>query len=86
MKTQAQVVVIGAGIAGSSVAYHLPRLGWTDIVVVDQGPLPKTGGSTSHAPGLVFQVNFSRMMSVFAKETTELYNSLNPDEVAEVEK
>ena len=80
MKTQAQVVIIGAGIAGSSVAYHLTKLGWTDIFVVDQGPLPKTGGSTSHAPGLVFQVNFSRMMSVFAKETTELYNSLNLDD------
>ncbi len=50
MKQQTQVVIIGAGIAGSSVAYHLTRLGWTDIVVVDQGPLPKTGGSTLHAP------------------------------------
>ena len=78
MKQQTQVVIIGAGIAGSSVAYHLTKLGWSDIVVIDQGPLPKTGGSTSHAPGLVFQVSFSRMMSVFAAQTTQIYDSLNP--------
>ena len=78
MQDQARVVIIGAGIAGTSVAYHLTQLGWKDIVVIDKGRLFETGGSTSHAPGLVFQVNFSRMMSVFAKETTQIYGSLNP--------
>ncbi|CAI8038494.1 Dimethylglycine oxidase [Geodia barretti] len=55
-------------------------MGWSDIVVVDKGPMFETGGSTSHAPGLVFQVNFSKMMSVFARETVELFESLNPAE------
>ena len=74
-----RVVVIGAGIAGTSVAYHLTALGWKDVVVLDQGPLFKTGGSTSHAPGLVFVVNFSKLMSQFAQYTTELYKSLELD-------
>ena len=77
MQERARVVIIGAGIAGTSVAYHLGQLGWKDIVVLDKGPLFKTGGSTSHAPGLVFQVNVSRMMSVFARETVQLYQRLH---------
>ncbi len=73
---QARAVVIGAGIAGCSVAYHLAKLGWRDIVVVDQGPLFETGGSTSHAPGLVFQVNPSKTMASFARYTAELWKSM----------
>jgi len=45
----ARVVVVGAGIAGAGVAHHLAERGWDEIVVVDQGPLFETGGSTSHA-------------------------------------
>ena len=66
---RARLVVIGAGIAGCSAVYHLAQLGWRDIVVIDQGPLFETGGSTSHAPGGVFQTNFSRMMTEFARCT-----------------
>lgn len=51
---QAQAVIIGAGIAGRSAAYNLTKLGWRNVVVVDQGPFFNTGGSTSHAPRLVF--------------------------------
>ena len=80
MHDHARVVIIGAGIAGASVAYHLAKYGWSDIVVVDKGPMFETGGSTSHAPGLVFQVNFSKMMSVLALETVDLFESLNPAE------
>jgi len=69
-------VVVGGGIAGASVAYHLARQGWEDIVVVDQGPLWETGGSTSHAPGLVFQLNPSRTMTQMARWTTELLGEL----------
>ncbi|MXY21164.1 MAG: FAD-dependent oxidoreductase [Dehalococcoidia bacterium] len=76
MPKQARAVVIGAGIAGCSVAYHLAKLGWRDIVVVDQGPLFETGGSTSHAPGLVFQVNPSKAMASFARYTVELWKSM----------
>ena len=76
MRARANLVIIGAGIVGCSAAYHLTRLGWRDIVVVDQGPLFKTGGSTSHAPGLIFQTNPSRMMCEMAKYTTQLLSTL----------
>ena len=77
----ARAVVVGAGIAGCSVAYHLTKLGWRDIVVVDQGPLFETGGSTSHAPGLVFQVNPSKTMTSFARYTVDLWSGLELDGV-----
>ncbi len=78
----ARAVVVGAGIAGCSVAYHLTQLGWRDIVVVDQGPLFETGGSTSHAPGLVFQINPSKTMTSFARTTVDLWSQLELDGVA----
>ncbi|MGF1513693.1 MAG: FAD-dependent oxidoreductase [Elainellaceae cyanobacterium] len=80
METNASVVIIGAGIVGCSAAYHLAKLGWKDIVVVEQGPLFATGGSTSHAPGLVFQTNASKTMTQLAQYTVELYSQLSTDE------
>ena len=79
MEQQARLVVIGAGIVGCSTVYHLTKLGWRDIVVVDQGPLFETGGSTSHAPGLVFQTNFARMMTELSRYTVKLYSELELD-------
>ncbi|MCY4435997.1 MAG: FAD-dependent oxidoreductase [Chloroflexi bacterium] len=79
MQSHARLVIIGAGIVGCSVAYHLTKRGWQDIVVVDQGPLFDTGGSSSHAPGLVFQTNASKLMTTLAKETVELYGRLELD-------
>ena len=55
MHTPARIVIIGGVIVGVSTAYHLQKRGWRDIVVLDQGPLFKNLGSTSHAPGLMFQ-------------------------------
>ncbi len=75
----ARAVVIGAGIAGCSVAYHLTKLGWRDIVVIDQGPLFKTGGSTSHAPGGVFQINASRTMTNFARYSVREWAGMTID-------
>ena len=75
------MVIIGAGIVGCSVAYHLTRLGWRDIVVLEQGPLFETGGSTSHAPGLVFQVNPSKTMTGFARYSVDLWTQLELDGV-----
>ncbi|MEM6425960.1 MAG: FAD-dependent oxidoreductase, partial [Cyanobacteria bacterium P01_D01_bin.128] len=80
MKTDAAVVIIGAGIVGCSTAYHLAKQGWNNIVVVEQGPLFATGGSTSHAPGLVFQTNPSKTMTQLAKYTVELYSRLSTAE------
>jgi len=76
---QARVVIIGAGIVGCSAAYHLTRLGWRDVVVIDQGPMFRAGGSTSHAPGLVFQNNAARTTCRFALDTVETYRSLQLD-------
>lgn len=66
-----RVVIIGAGIVGTNVADELIQRGWTNITVVEQGPLDLPGGSTSHAPGLVFQTNPSKTMTTFAKYTVE---------------
>jgi dimethylglycine oxidase len=79
MLDRARLVVVGAGIVGTSAAYHLAELGWTDVLVIDQGPLFETGGSTSHAPGLVFQTNGSRTMCRIAQDTVRLYKSLELD-------
>lgn len=79
LPTHARAVIIGAGIAGCSVAYHLTELGWRDVVVVDQGPLFQTGGSTTHAPGGVFQINASRTMTNFASYTVDLWSRMTLD-------
>ena len=79
MREHARAVIVGAGIVGCSVAYHLARLGWRDIVVVEQGPLFETGGSTSHAPGLVFQINPSKTMTGFARYTADLWTRMELD-------
>lgn len=79
MRDRAQLVIIGAGIVGTSAAYHLAELGLDDVLVVDQGPLFETGGSTSHAPGLAFQTNGSRTMCRLAQYSVELYNDLDLD-------
>ena len=51
---------IGAGIVGNSIVWHLARLGWTDIVQVDKGPLPNPGGSTGHASNFIFPTDHSK--------------------------
>ena len=80
MENEAKLVIIGAGIVGCSTAYHLAKLGWSDIFVIDRGSLFATGGSTSHAPGLVFQTNSSKTMTQLAKYTVELYGQLETKE------
>ncbi|MGW3850687.1 GcvT family protein [Streptomyces fagopyri] len=79
--TRPRVVVIGAGIVGCSLADELTARGWTDVTVLEQGPLPAPGGSTSHAPGLVFQTSPSRTLTAFARYTVEKFSSLRVDGV-----
>ncbi|WP_326958516.1 GcvT family protein [Amycolatopsis sp. NBC_01286] len=74
--TAPKVVIIGAGIVGANLADELTARSWADITVLDQGPLPRTGGSTSHAPGLVFQTNASKTMTEFAKYTVSKFLEL----------
>jgi glycine cleavage system aminomethyltransferase T/glycine/D-amino acid oxidase-like deaminating enzyme len=73
------VVVIGAGVVGAAVADELAMRGWTDVTVIDAGPLPHTGGSSTHAPGLVYQSNPSRMMTELARYTVEKLSGLEDD-------
>ncbi|WP_031162997.1 GcvT family protein [Streptomyces durhamensis] len=74
-----RVVIIGAGVVGAALADELSARDWTDVTVVDQGPLPATGGSSSHAPGLVFQTNPSKTMAELARYTVEKFCSLDVD-------
>ncbi|MEC3916061.1 GcvT family protein [Nocardia sp. CDC160] len=74
---QPRVVIIGAGIVGTGLAEEITRLGWTDVTVLDRGPLFRTGGSTSHAPGLVFQTNPSKTMAELARYTVDKFGELD---------
>ncbi|WP_418908179.1 GcvT family protein [Glutamicibacter endophyticus] len=74
--TSPRVVIIGAGIVGANLADELVQLGHTNILVLEQGPLGIPGGSTSHAPGLVFSSNPSKSMTEFAQYTIEKLTSL----------
>ena len=74
MRDRARAVIIGGGITGCSVAYHLARAGWSDLILLDKGAL--TSGSTCHAAGLVTQFNPSPTMMRFRRYSIELYREL----------
>ena len=71
-----KIVIIGAGIVGCSLADELTERGYTDVTVIEKGRLWNPGGSTSHAPGVVFQTNGSRTMAQFARQTVDKLYSL----------
>ncbi|WP_156761266.1 GcvT family protein [Microbacterium karelineae] len=71
-----RIVIIGAGIVGANLADELSQRGCTNTLVLEQGPLGVPGGSTSHAPGLVFSSNPSKAMTEFAQYTIEKYTGL----------
>jgi len=66
-----EVLVIGGGIVGCSIAYHLARRGITDVTVIEQGSL--TGGTTWHAAGLVSQLKSSHSLTRLATYSARLY-------------
>jgi aminomethyltransferase len=76
LPAEAGTVVVGAGIVGCNVAYQLTELGREDVVVVDQGPMPTTGGSSTHAPGIMFQTAEPKVLSQFADYSRRLYADL----------
>ena len=76
LPTQGNVVVIGAGIVGNSVAYQLALHGWKDIVLLDKGPLPNPGGSTGHASNFIFLVDHSKEMTDFTLDSVRQYREL----------
>ncbi len=76
LPASARCVVIGAGIVGNSLAYHLAELGWTDIVQLDKGPLPNPGGSTGHASNFIFPVDHSREFADITLDSVRQYKEL----------
>lgn len=73
----ARVVIIGGGISGCSVAYHLAKLGWKDIVLLERKQL--TSGTTWHAAGLIGQLRGSMNMTRLAKYSADLYVKLEAE-------
>ena len=71
MKSHAQVVVIGGGVTGCSVLYHLAKMGWTDVVLIERKEL--TSGSSWHAAGGLFALTSPSNVAALQKYTIELY-------------
>src|SRR5580692_6242890 len=71
-----RVVIIGAGIVGNSIAYHLTQLGETEVTLLDKGPLPNPGGSTGHASNFIFPVDHSKEMTSLTLESMRQYKEL----------
>ena len=74
---QTEVVIIGGGIVGCAIAYHLARIGITDVVLLERKKL--TCGTTWHAAGLVGQLRATRNMTELAKYTSELFAGLEAE-------
>ncbi|MEX0286326.1 MAG: FAD-dependent oxidoreductase [Paracoccaceae bacterium] len=77
LPTQARAVIIGGGVVGCSVAYHLTKLGWKDVVLLERKQL--TSGTTWHAAGLIAQLRATANMTKLAKYSQELYGALEAE-------
>ena len=77
LPSHARVVIIGGGVSGCSVAYHLAKAGWTDIVLLERKQL--TSGTTWHAAGLIGQLRGSRNMTRLASYSADLYVKLEAE-------
>jgi 4-methylaminobutanoate oxidase (formaldehyde-forming) len=75
--SSARAVIVGGGIVGTSVAYHLTRLGWRDVVLLEQGSL--SGGTTWHAAGLVGQLRSSSNLTRLIRYSVDLYGRLEAE-------
>jgi 4-methylaminobutanoate oxidase (formaldehyde-forming) len=77
LPSHARVVIVGGGIIGTSVAYHLTKLGWKDVVLLEQGSL--SGGTTWHAAGLVGQLRASSNLTRLIRYSADLYERLEAE-------
>ena len=77
LPAETKVVVVGGGVVGTSVAYHLTKLGWRDVVVLEQNQL--AAGTSWHAAGLVGRLRTSNSMTRINKYTVELYSQLEQE-------
>ena len=76
LPANAKCVIIGAGIVGNCLAGHLARLGWTDMVMIEKGPLPNPGGSTGHASNFIFPTDHNKEMAILTLESQRQYIEL----------
>ncbi|HLX51064.1 MAG TPA: FAD-dependent oxidoreductase [Streptosporangiaceae bacterium] len=77
LPSRARVVIVGGGVIGTSVAYHLAALGWLDVLLLEQGRL--SSGTTWHAAGLVGQLRVSQSVTRLVQYSTELYRGLEAE-------
>jgi glycine cleavage system aminomethyltransferase T/glycine/D-amino acid oxidase-like deaminating enzyme len=77
LPSSAETVILGAGIVGNSLAYHLARYGRDDIVLIDKGPLPDPGGSTGHASNFIMPVEHSKEMTKLTRRSIEQYEEFD---------
>src|SRR5678809_1328355 len=77
LPAESKVVIVGGGVIGTSVAYHLTKLGWKGVVLLEQGQLG--GGTSWHAAGLVGRLRTSSSMTRINKYTVELYSQLEQE-------
>src|SRR6266516_373552 len=76
LPSSARAVVIGAGIVGNSMVYHLAKQGWTDLVLIEKGTLPNPGGSTGHASNFIYPVDHSKEMTRLTQDSASQYEEL----------
>jgi glycine cleavage system aminomethyltransferase T/glycine/D-amino acid oxidase-like deaminating enzyme len=81
--SSADTVIIGAGIVGNSLAYHLAEMGRDDILMIDKGPLPDPGGSTGHASNFLMPVEHSKEMTHLTRRSIEQYKEMDTFENSE---
>src|SRR6187200_1286232 len=77
LPAQTKVVIVGGGIIGCSIAYHLTKLGWKDVVLLEQNQL--AGGTTWHAAGLIGRLRTTNSMTKINKYSAELYAALEKE-------
>ena len=77
LPAHAKVVIVGGGVVGCSLAYHLTKFGWTDVVLLERKQL--TSGTTWHAAGLIGQLRATANMTRLAKYSAELYEGLEAE-------
>src|SRR5881275_2542333 len=76
LPVSARCVVIGAGIVGNSLVYHLAKQGWKELVLLEKGPLPNPGGSTGHASNFIYPVDHSKEMTKLTQDSVSQYEEL----------